>query len=139
MTKKTNLPYAYLLDHSLPDLERLFENADMFTPETVNSIESIIELKRHAQQNSCIISKIVSCVFNVKPMDIDVEFVEGLIAAVKMDEALAFEYSYTIEEAEVILDNARNIQEAEENEWEHAINNPDHPRYKELREEFNAK
>ena len=72
-------------------------------------------------------------------MDIDVEFVEGLIAQVNMDETLAFEYSYILEEAEVLLGNARRIQEEDANEWEHAINNPDHPRYKELRAEFYVK
>tara|TARA_E500000318_G_C3501087_1_gene188389 strand:- start:363 stop:791 length:429 start_codon:yes stop_codon:yes gene_type:complete len=138
MTKKSNLPYDYLLDHSLPDLERLLENADMFTPETVNSIESIIELKSREKQNSCIITRIVACTFGVKPMDIDVEFVEGLIAEANMDETLGFEYGYTLEEAEVILDNARNIQEADENEWEHAVNNPDHPRHAEIWQKLNA-
>ena len=135
MTRKTNLPYDYLIDHSVADLQRLLENADMFTPETVANIEKILA----AGPEKCLISRIVECTYNVKPMDIDVEFVEGLIAQAKMDETLGFEYGYTLEEAEVILDTARNIQEEEENEWEHAINNPDHPRYKELREEFNAK
>jgi len=134
MTKKT-IPYDYLADHSVTDLQRLLENADMFTPETVANIEKLLA----AGPEKCLISRIVECTYNVKPMDIDVEFVEGLIAQVNMYETLAFEYSYILEEAEVILDNARNIQEAEENEWEYAINNPDHPRYKELREEFNAK
>ena len=134
MTKKTNLPYDYLIDHSVADLQRLLENADMFTPETVANIEKILA----AGPEKCLISRIVECTYNVKPMDIDVEFVEGLIAQVNMDETLAFEYSYILEEAEVLLGNARRIQEEDENEWEHAINNPDHPRYKELREELNA-
>ena len=42
MTRKTNLPYDYLIDHSVADLQRLLENADMFTPETVADIEKIL-------------------------------------------------------------------------------------------------
>ena len=135
MSQKINLPYDYLADHSVTDLQRLLKNADMFTPETVANIEKLLA----GFSQWCLVTRIVECTYNVKPMDIDVEFVEGLIAQVNMDETLAFEYSYILEEAEVLLGNARNIQEAEENEWEHAINNPDHPRYKELREELNAK
>jgi hypothetical protein len=48
--RKSNLPYDYLLDHSLYDLERLLKNADMFTSETIASIKKIIIIK-HVQVN----------------------------------------------------------------------------------------
>jgi len=44
--KKTSLPYDYLLDHSLYDLERLLKNSDMFTQSTADSIKKIIAAKR---------------------------------------------------------------------------------------------
>ena len=43
--KKTSLPYDYLFDHSLYDLERLLEYSDMFTPSTIDSIKKIIAIK----------------------------------------------------------------------------------------------
>jgi hypothetical protein len=47
--RKVNLPYDYLFDHSLYDLERLLKNSDMFTPSTIDSIKKIIDVK-HVQK-----------------------------------------------------------------------------------------
>ena len=48
--RKTNLPYDYLIDHSVTDLQRLLKNADLFTPETVANIEKILKLKANKRQ-----------------------------------------------------------------------------------------
>ena len=47
--RKVDLPYDYLLDHSLYDLERLLKNSDMLTPSTIDSIKKIIAAK-HVQK-----------------------------------------------------------------------------------------
>ena len=44
--RKVDLPYDYLLDHSLYDLERLLKNSDMFTLSTINSINKIIAQRK---------------------------------------------------------------------------------------------
>jgi len=44
--RKVDLPYDYLLDHNLDDLERLLVNSDMFTLSTVASINKIIAQRK---------------------------------------------------------------------------------------------
>jgi len=46
--RKVDLPYDYLLDHNLDDLERLLKNSDMFTPSTIELIKKIIAIKTRA-------------------------------------------------------------------------------------------
>ena len=43
--RKVDLPYDYLLDHNLYDLERLLKKSDMFTSSTIDSIKKIIVIK----------------------------------------------------------------------------------------------
>ena len=47
--RKVDLPYDYLLDHSLYDLERLLKNSDMFTLSTIDLIKKVIAIK-HVQK-----------------------------------------------------------------------------------------
>ena len=44
--RKVDLPYDYLIDHSLYDLERLLKNSDMFTLSTINLINEIIAQRK---------------------------------------------------------------------------------------------
>ena len=46
--RKVDLPYDYLLDHSLYDLERLLKNSDMFTLSTIDLIKRVIAIKTRA-------------------------------------------------------------------------------------------
>ena len=50
--KKTSLPYDYLIDHSLYDLEHLLKNSDMFTLSTIDLIKKAIAIKLVQKPNN---------------------------------------------------------------------------------------